>query len=136
MTRSIKLAAAVVLAVSMSGCAVQKDLVATGGSRSDGTVRMSFELGLFEVPKIDVPKTINAASQRCQAWGYDRAEPFGGETRVCNAVGVYGDCMQWLVTVEFQCLADRPAAADAISARPAPVPTSATYVPPTTGPTQ
>ena len=106
--RSLKLAAAVVLAVSMSGCAVQKELVPTGGSRSDGTVRMSFEIGLFETPKIDREKTIATAGARCKAWGYDRAEPFGGATRECNSM-MSGDCMQWLVSVEFQCIKNEPA---------------------------
>ncbi len=37
--------AAAMLALSL-GCAAKKDLVATGGSRSDGTVDLSYELGL------------------------------------------------------------------------------------------
>ena len=32
----------------LSGCAVQKQLVPTGGSRSDGTVKLAYEYGAFE----------------------------------------------------------------------------------------
>lgn len=32
----------------LSGCAVQKQLVPTGGSKADGTVKMSYSFGMFE----------------------------------------------------------------------------------------
>ena len=41
------------LAVCVVGCAVTKIPVPTGGSRSDGTVQLSYEYGLFQVPKVD-----------------------------------------------------------------------------------
>lgn len=46
-----------VLAVSallLSGCAVQKQLVPTGGSKAAGTVKMSYSFGMFESPKVNV----------------------------------------------------------------------------------
>jgi hypothetical protein len=42
---------AAVTFVGVLGCAAKKDLVATGGSRADGTVDLSYELGLYENPK-------------------------------------------------------------------------------------
>jgi hypothetical protein len=91
---------AVLLAVQ--GCAVQKQMVATGGSRADGTVKLSYEFAMFEKPVINMEQGSITAAQRCKSWGYTGAEPFGGQTKTCNSYGG-GGCNGWLVTVEFQC---------------------------------
>jgi len=96
------IAAAVAVACSMTGCAVQKTLVATGGSKSDGVVRMSYDIQQFEVPKIDWDAARRVAAQRCAVWGYSDAEPFGGQTLSCTAHGSYG-CIAGTMTVEYQC---------------------------------
>jgi hypothetical protein len=83
----------------VSACAVHKELVPTGGSRSDGTVKMSFEVGPFEQPQIDGQQGIYSATQRCKAWGYSGAEPFGGATTICQN----GNCTRRMVTFEYQC---------------------------------
>lgn len=98
-----------VVIMTMQGCAVPKQLVPTGGSRSDGTVKLSFEYGAFEVPKLDPEQGMNAANKRCSAWGYTGAEPFGGARRTCTSNSNSG-CVQWLVTVEYQCTGTPPAA--------------------------
>ncbi|EHT8816943.1 hypothetical protein KYT24_004393 [Salmonella enterica] len=97
-----KAAAAAAIATLLAGCAVQKQMVATGGSKADGTVTMSYEYGLFEAPKVDSSQAIAAAAQRCKAWGYTTAEPFGGVTKVCSMQSG-GDCMQYTVNQVFQC---------------------------------
>lgn len=84
------------------GCSVQKQLIATGGSRSDGIVKMSFEYGLFEIPKLNEQQGLDSAKQRCEAWGYADAEPFGGATKICTNPTRNG-CAKWLVTIEYQC---------------------------------
>jgi hypothetical protein len=86
----------------VSGCAVQKTMQATGGSRADGTVKLSYEFGMFQVPNVDMAQGTVAAARRCASWGYSGAEPFGGQTKVCNGYGG-GNSNSWLVTVEFQC---------------------------------
>ncbi|EOZ5887346.1 YecR family lipoprotein, partial [Escherichia coli] len=58
----------------ISGCATKKQLVPTGGSKSDGTVRMSYSYGMFESPVVDPQQGMNAAKARCAAWGYSGAE--------------------------------------------------------------
>jgi hypothetical protein len=63
---------------------------------------MSYEYGLFEVPKVDIQKGARTAQRRCNAWGYSGAEAFGGSTKRCVAYGSSG-CERWLVTTEFQC---------------------------------
>eukprot|EP01133_Synstelium_polycarpum_P020822 gene20822-25010_t len=54
MKRIYALAGVLVLACSMSSCAVQKTMQATGGSRADGTVKLSYEYGQFEQPTVDM----------------------------------------------------------------------------------
>ncbi len=46
----------------LSGCAVQKQLVPTGGSKADGTVKMSYSFGMFESPKVNVQQGAQAAA--------------------------------------------------------------------------
>ncbi len=96
------LAASVLVIMSVQGCAVNKQLTPTGGSRADGTVKLSFEHSALEVPTFDVQQGMNAALQRCAAWGYTGAELFGGSTKTCSSVSGSG-CKLWLVTVEYQC---------------------------------
>jgi hypothetical protein len=98
-----KAAIAFGLALAVSGCAVQKALVPTGGSRSDGTVELSYSFGSFEQPKVDYAQGRVAAAQRCKAWGYSDAEPFGGQKSACQASNPYG-CVQTLVAVQYQCI--------------------------------
>lgn len=96
------LASAALVVLMATGCAVNKQLTPTGGSRADGTIKMSFQFGAFEVPKVDYQQAGNSARQRCAAWGYSGAEPFGGSTRRCvNSSG--GTCNVWQVTMEYQC---------------------------------
>ena len=92
----------VVLAL-LSGCVTTKDWSATGGSRSDGVVRLSYEVGEFQKAQLNEQQAINLATQRCKTWGYTGAEAFGGVTRQCNVPGGFGGCTQWMVTKEFQC---------------------------------
>lgn len=95
--------ACVVLLVMLGGCAVQKEWIAVGGSRGDGTVKMAFEYGGFEVPKVDNERANVAAQQRCAAWGYTSAERFEGVERTCLGSNQYG-CVRFRVTSTYQCL--------------------------------
>jgi|GraSoiStandDraft_4_1057263.scaffolds.fasta_scaffold119910_2 hypothetical protein len=88
--------------VGVAGCATVSQMTATGGSRSDGVVRLSFEYGMFDKVQIDQASALVTAQQRCATWGYGGAEPFGGITRQCQAMSTYG-CTQWFATVEYQC---------------------------------
>ncbi|EKM6441136.1 hypothetical protein PU783_004249 [Cronobacter sakazakii] len=89
----------------LSGCATKKQLVPTGGSKSDGTVRMSYSYGMFESPVVDPSQGMTSAKARCAAWGYSGAEPFGGFTSQCTQPSSSG-CMQTTVTIEYQCTGD------------------------------
>jgi hypothetical protein len=87
----------------LGGCATPMNYVATGGSRSDGTVKLSYQYGGFQQPVVDAQQGLDLAKSKCAAWGFTGAEAFGGEVRTCTAYNQYG-CVQFLVTAEYQCL--------------------------------
>ncbi len=101
--KKLMMAAALTAAVAgLAACATAKVYSATGGSRSDGVVRLSYEVGMFEVPTVDEAQGTQLALQRCRVWGYTGAEAFGGVTNQCTQMGSSG-CMVTLVTKEYQC---------------------------------
>jgi len=100
MTRRVALACA--LAV-LGGCATVSQMQATGGSRSDGIVKLSFEYGMFDKLHLDEASALQTARQRCAVWGYTDADPFGGITRQCQAYSGTLGCTHWFVTKEYQC---------------------------------
>lgn len=86
----------------LSACQATKTYNAVGGSRADGTVRLAYEVNMFETPVVDEAQGLLLARQRCAVWGYTGAEPFGGTTRQCIASGA-GGCNVSLVVKEYQC---------------------------------
>jgi YecR-like lipoprotein len=78
-------------------------MVPTSGNRAGGTVTLSYEYGLFQKPTVDPAQGEVAATQRCDAWGYAGAEPFGGALKECEAHNAYGECLQTRVDVTYQC---------------------------------
>jgi len=94
---------AVILSVLFSGCAVTKVPQPTGGSKADGTVHLSYEYGSFEQPTVDEEAALRKAQQRCQAWGYDDADAFGGAVEQCQQSNQYG-CTRYFVTMTYQCM--------------------------------
>ncbi|WP_421168003.1 YecR family lipoprotein, partial [Aeromonas dhakensis] len=76
---------------------------ATGGSKADGVIRLSYEFGQFEVPQVSEEQAILLAAKRCAVWGYTNAEAFGGITKQCNMSDGFGGCSSWIVTKEYQC---------------------------------
>ena len=89
-----------------SGCATPKQWDAMGGSRSDGTVKLAYEYGLFEQPQLQAGQGMQLATQKCAAWGYNGAEPFGSAMSQCIQAGSSG-CVRWRVSAEFQCLTNK-----------------------------
>jgi hypothetical protein len=92
----------------LAGCVstpTKKDLVATGGSRADGTVQLSYEMYAYETVETSEAQGLATAKERCAAWGYPNAQPFGGQAKQCQFSNQYG-CISWFVTVTYQCLSD------------------------------
>lgn len=96
------------LAISLlAGCGTtMKAMTATGGSKADGIVKMSYEIGMFQRVQVDMEASKREAAKRCAVWGYSGAEPFGGQVRQCTQRGTY-DCNQWLVTMDYQCTGEK-----------------------------
>ena len=88
----------------LSGCTSVKTLQATGGSRSDGVIELSYQYGMFEKPQVQWEQGLITATSRCEAWGYQGAEAFGGTTSQCQAYNGYGNCVRQHVTAKYQCL--------------------------------
>jgi hypothetical protein len=89
--------------ITLSGCATTKNWSATGGSRADATVRLSYTYGPFEQPNASEQQALDLAASRCSTWGYTGAEAFGGVEQKCNMPGGMSGCAQFQVTKEFQC---------------------------------
>lgn len=89
----------------LAGCAaVPKEMIPVGGSKADGTVRMGYAYGAFEKPIVDLEQAKILAGQKCKIWGYDGAEPFGGQQSSCGQTDGFGNCNLTNVTVEYQCI--------------------------------
>ena len=99
---------AICAATTLAACASTKDWSATGGSRSDGVVKLAFEYGMFEKPQVSEIQALNIANARCKSWGYQGAEAFGGQIQQCSMPSG-GSCSRWMVTKEYQCTGAPPA---------------------------
>jgi len=93
----------VIISLSLSSCAVVKIPQATGGSKADGIIELSYQYGGFEIQEVKWDKALITAQKRCRAWGYKNAEAFGGTTSQCQAYNQYG-CVRQFVTAKYQCL--------------------------------
>ena len=97
------------LAITLSGCAANVVPQATGGSKADGTVVLSYEIGIFRRAVIDHNAALALAKKKCQNWGYLSAEQFGGVKRECTSVSNYGStsdpsCNRHRFDITYQCL--------------------------------
>lgn len=98
-----KMCCAAIAILLLSGCATQKDWLVTGGSRSDGVVRLSYESNEFQRPNVSEAQAIELATQKCSAWGYKGAESFGSQSTQCQSRRGFGNCGDRLTTIEYQC---------------------------------
>ncbi|MFA6301658.1 MAG: YecR family lipoprotein [Legionella sp.] len=93
-----------ICALLLAGCATTKTMQAIGGSKADATVKLAYRYGLFEKPMVDWNLADKTATQRCAAWGYKKAERFGGSQKSCLAYNGYGNCVEAQVSVTYQCI--------------------------------
>lgn len=87
----------------LTACAAPTGMSATGGSKADGVVEMSYEYSEFQKPIIDPQQGMNTAVKRCKAWGYKQAEPFDGGIQTCIIPGGFGGCARMRTTISYQC---------------------------------
>ena len=91
----------------MSSCETIKYMSLTDGSKSDGTLKFSYDVGSFEKPVVQWNAALEKATERCKAWGYTGAEWLGDGTRNCLLTNEYG-CVKWRYTYLCQCTGDLP----------------------------
>lgn len=89
---------------ALTACTVNRTPVPTSGSRADGIVEMSYELGPLQQANVNLYEAQVQAAARCSSWGYTGAEAFGGQKRQCQMPDGYGGCNMWLVTLSYQCV--------------------------------
>jgi hypothetical protein len=99
------LAILITSAIAIGACAQQvtRTPVPVSGSKADGTVEMAVDYAYGEQVTVDWIGATASAQQRCKAWGYSKAEPFGGQRDVCHSRNGYGWCLQGTVTYTYQC---------------------------------
>lgn len=73
-----------------TGCTVAVVPVATGGSRSDGIVKMSYVFSPITIPQVDKTAAITAV-------------PFDAGLTSCSRPSDFG-CEMYLTTIEYQCI--------------------------------
>jgi hypothetical protein len=93
---------AAVLFVGLGACATAERWSPAGGSRETGVVRVAYEYPEFQQPDVSDLQAEQLALNRCNAWGYQNAEPIAGQIRQCANMED-GNCNLWSVTREFQC---------------------------------
>lgn len=92
--------------IALTGCITSQKVnwVATGGSRADGTIRLSAEYAETVKPIFDEAQGLELAKERCSVWGYNSARAFGGtQTECIQARGFYTSCAMHRTTKEYQC---------------------------------
>jgi len=97
-----------VLVAGLAGCAEpvrRADWLPLTGSRADATMTLAY----FYNPYLQKPLTsdeqaLEVATQRCGAWGYSNAEPFGVVDERCAETDSKGVCEKKIVTRIYQCL--------------------------------
>ena len=87
---------------TLAGCAGTRQWTSAGGNRELGLVRVSYEYPEFHQPEMSDAQASALALDRCNAWGFSKAEPIEGQLRQC-ANKDDGNCNLWTVTREFQC---------------------------------
>lgn len=98
---SLKFIAAALL-LNLAACATSQEWSVSGGDRSFGVVRVSYEYPEFQQPAVTDEQAEKIALGRCAGWGFDDAEPIAGQIRQCsNMEG--SNCNLWTVTREYQC---------------------------------
>jgi hypothetical protein len=109
-TRRTPVIAAVAAAALLAGCTAgpAPKAIAVGGSKSDATVKMAARYVPGVHDSADWTTANAEASERCQVWGYERAEPFGSEFERCSVQtgGIFSTCVEMIATRSYQCVGE------------------------------
>jgi hypothetical protein len=101
-TSPLRFLASAALLLNLAACATSPNWGISGGDRSGGVVRVSYEYPEFHQPAVSDAQAMKIALSRCAGWGYDKADPLPGQTRQCSNLDG-ANCNLWTVTREYQC---------------------------------
>lgn len=90
------------LTLVLSSCEVQKYMSLTDGSKAEGTLTFSYDVGSFEKPVVHWDEAKAKANEKCKAWGYSGAEWLTDGEKQCIQYNEYG-CVRWRYTYICQC---------------------------------
>lgn len=94
--------------ITISGCTIHKEWVATDGSKADGTVTLVYEYPSTFTPETKHYQAEKLAREKCQDWGYKDAKAFGGGDRICVTRSFTRLCETYRVTMRMQCTGGFP----------------------------
>jgi YecR-like lipoprotein len=98
----LKILVAMLPMLGLGACATAQKWSSSGGDREQGVVRLSYKYPEFHQPTMSDAQAAVLALNRCNSWGYRKAEPIAGQVRQCANTDD-GNCDLWMVTREFQC---------------------------------
>lgn len=87
--------------LAMVACASAPKWNPTNSSRDLAVARVAYEYANNE-PTLSDLQALELAQNRCNTWGYSKAEMIPGELRDCS-VKDEGSCELWKITREYQC---------------------------------
>tara|TARA_R100001443_G_C3358906_1_gene178607 strand:+ start:1883 stop:2206 length:324 start_codon:yes stop_codon:yes gene_type:complete len=91
-------------------CATKTVMMQTsGGSKTDGTIILSYKYDNFTRVQPDFDNAQRKAEQACSRWGYSGAVRFGAGNRNCISRGneydvLPGTCITYRVDYTYQCI--------------------------------
>jgi hypothetical protein len=88
--------------LGIAGCATPSQWSAAGGNREIGVVRLSYEYAESQEPQMSEATADRIAYNRCNTWGFSRAELIPGLLRDCT-IEDGNRCEVWKVTREYRC---------------------------------
>jgi hypothetical protein len=100
-----KLLLVILPVLALTACATTREWSASGGNRNEGIVKLSYQYPQFQQPALSDAKAAQLAENRCNVWGFARADVIPGQVRECSETDG-GDCTLWTVTREYQCSGD------------------------------
>jgi hypothetical protein len=103
--RASSFIASSVLLLNLAACATSQQWTLSGGDRETGVVRVAYEYPEFKQPTLSDAQAMKIAASRCNAWGYEEAEPIAGQIRQCSNLDG-ANCDLWTVTREYRCVDD------------------------------
>ena len=87
----------------IAGCApLEKHWIPLSGSKADGMIKLGYQNPSMRSVSISDQEALDMAQQKCHAWGYVNAVPFGNEITTCEPNDPY--CFKKNISRDYQCI--------------------------------